>query len=160
MTLQNHLCEDSSIFSITSFKPVVLLFLRQLHPQPYSVCVSLLWCFRRSETCYSQEAGSSAWRRAGGDVVVGWTWFWSDTPTWSTASLRKEPSERFTLVSAADVTLHTHWLTNARLSFVELPWRSWTFWTRYLRSKWAWPIKSMDNLCLVSPVGYSHFNIS
>lgn len=40
--------------------------------------------------------------------------------------------------------------------FAESRWRSWTFWTRCQRLKWAWPITLMENLYQVSPVGHSH----
>lgn len=53
-------------------------------------CAFFLY-FRTLGRCYSPEGKSLVWRQAGGGAVVGWTWFWSDTPTWSMASLRKDP---------------------------------------------------------------------
>lgn len=68
-----------------------------------TLCVSFL-LRRRPGICYRVEAESSVWPRAEGGVVVGWTWFWSDMPTWSMASLRKEHSNDFRIFpSLADV---------------------------------------------------------
>lgn len=146
----------------------------------FCVRASCLLYFRRLEISYSPEGESLEWRRAGGGVVVGWTWFWSDTPTWSMASLRKEPSHRFRILSSSSHLLmlllhlqfihkhhHALWLPIViRINratccfFAGLLWRSWTFWTRCQRLKWAWPIRLMENLYLVSPVGhFPHFSI-
>lgn len=54
----------------------------------WTVC---LFYFRTPERCYNPEGERLVWRRAERGAVVGWTWFWSDMPTWSMASLRKEP---------------------------------------------------------------------
>lgn len=122
--------------------------------------------FRRPGHCYSPEGESSAWRRAERGVVDGWTWSWSDTPTWSTASPRKEPSHHFSILSpSADgitqipVKLLSSELNRVTCFLAELPWRSWTFWTRCQRLKWAWPIRLMANLYQVSLVGHSHLDV-
>lgn len=135
--------------------------------------VSCLLYFRRLGTCYSPKGKSLVWRRAERGVVDGWTWFWSDTLTWSMASLRKEPSHLFRILSLpADVNtqfrheLHhaldcplSSELSRVTSSLAELPWRSWTFWTHWRRLKWAWPIRLMDNLYQVSQVGLSHLQV-
>lgn len=61
---------------------------------------------------------------------------------------------------------HALWLpiviriNRATCCFAGLLWRSWTFWTHCQRLKWAWPIRLMENLYLVSPVGhFPHFSI-
>lgn len=64
------------------------------------------------------------------------------------ASLRKEP---FRILSAF-VSLVVVEAQQSDFFFAGLHWQSWTFWTRCLRSKWVWPIRSMDSLCQVSQV--------
>lgn len=123
---------------------------------PTFLTVHSLFCwFRRLEISYSPEGESLAWRRAEGGVVVGSIWFWSDMPTWSMASQRKAPifkrsSEYFLLM------LPQNWIWPAWLCFAGLLWQSWTFWTHCRRLKWVWPIRLMENLCLVSQVGHPH----
>lgn len=84
--------------------PALILFLNHLsflcHSQ-LTVCAPSLLFFRRQEISFSPEGESLEWRRAGGGVVVGWTWFWLDMPTWSMASLRKEPSHHFRILSSS-----------------------------------------------------------
>lgn len=108
---------------------------------------------RRSASCCRPEAGSSAWRRAGGGAVVGWTWFWSDTPTWSTASRRKEPSlEHFLLVVSPCSS--TEWFSICAESL----WPNWISWTPCQRLKWVWLTRWTENPFRASQVSSSCYS--
>lgn len=119
------LCAKSCSMNLLWHKHTVSSSTSYLHSVFYSesqIWLLLLLWSRRLATCCSPEGGSLVWRRTGSAAVAGWTWFWSDTPTWSTASLRKAQSLLLVLLSVCvPYCMHcNYWSTVFTLHYVYL----------------------------------------